>query len=430
MTQAGLHPPVEPGSQVAVMGQIFADIGDEQSLTQSLSTFSGHMTNIIRILAEADHRTLVLLDELGAGTDPTEGAALGRAIIETLLERGTLLMATTHYGELKMLHYELPGIHNAAVEFDLETLSPTYRLLMGVSGQSNAVAIAERLGLNARQIERARELLANRATDQAVSLERIEKDRHQAAEILHRAEKARERAEKMKEEYEEKVRNWQAERKELEVKAKEKVDQQVRSAKGEIAAIIRELQGVKTSQGAQKANERLAKYGKFKAKPQPAGPQVKTEELTVGKSVFVPKLGQNGKVVTLPDDDGNLFVQVGILKVAVNRRDLQLKSGAQIVESKEPVRKKVGTIVLPSGPSGMSCDLRGMLAHEAVAEADKYLDQAYGAQLKEVTLVHGAGTGALRNAIRDFLKESPVVKSFRAGGPMDGGDGVTVVVLR
>jgi DNA mismatch repair protein MutS2 len=388
------------------------------------------MTNIIRILTESDHRTLVLLDELGAGTDPTEGAALGRAIIESLLERGSLLMATTHYGELKMLHYELPGIHNAAVEFDLETLSPTYRLLMGVSGQSNAVAIAERLGLDGRLIGRARELLANRATDQAVSLERIEKDRHQAAEILHRAEKARERAEKMKEEYEEKVRNWQAERKELEAKAKEKVEQQVLSAKGEIAAIIRELQGVKTAQGAQKANERLAKYAKIKPKREPEGPQVRTEQLAVGKTVFLPKLSQSGKVLTMPDDDGNLSVQVGILKVSVNRRDIQLKSGAQISEAKEPMRKRSGTIVLPSGPSGMSCDLRGMLAHEAIAEADKYLDQAYGAQLKEVTLVHGAGTGALRNAIRDYLKENPVVRSFRAGGPMDGGDGVTLVVLK
>ncbi|MFP5500905.1 MAG: endonuclease MutS2, partial [Candidatus Sericytochromatia bacterium] len=431
MTQAGMHPPVAPGSQVGLVEAIYADIGDEQSLTQSLSTFSGHMTNIIRILEAADHRTLVLLDELGAGTDPTEGAALGRAIIEEFLRRGTRLVATTHYGELKMLHYELPGIHNAAVEFDLESLSPTYRLLMGVSGQSNAVAIAERLGLDLGLIGRAKELLASRATDTAVSMERIEADQHKAAEMLHRAEKAREKAERMRADYEAKLARWSEERKELEAKAKDKVDQQIRSAHGEIAAIIRELQGVRTAPAAQKAKARLEKYEKFKEKPQGRGePAPKQEELTIGKTVFLPRLGQNGKVVTLPDADGNMAVQVGILKVTVNRRDLKLKSGAELVEKAEPARKRTGTIVLPTAPTGMSCDLRGLQAHEAIAEADQYLDRAYGASLKRVTLIHGAGTGALRNALRAWLRENAVVKSFHPGGPSEGGDGVTVVEFK
>ncbi len=428
MTQAGLHPPVAAGSEVGIVHDVFADIGDEQSLTQSLSTFSGHMTNIIRILAEADDRTLVLLDELGAGTDPAEGAAIARAIVEELLGRGTRLVATTHYGELKVLHYQLEGVLNAAVEFDLETLSPTYRLLMGVSGQSNAVSIAERLGLDQGLITRARELVENRTTDTAQLMGEVERDRHHAAELLARAEKASERAEGLKRDYEHKLAAWHAERRELEARAKEKVEQQVRSAKGEIAAIIRDLQGVGTAQAANKATDRLEKFQKQK-KPKAQEPATKQEMLEVGKTVFVPKLGQNGKVMTLPDADGDLRVQVGILTVTVNRRDLTLKSGAQLVDTKPPP-KKTGTIVIPSAPPGMSLDLRGMMQHEAVPEADKYLDQAYGAHLKSVTLIHGSGTGALRNAIRAWLKENPVVSSFRPGGPMEGGDGVTVVDLR
>lgn len=431
MVQAGLHAPVEPGSEVGLVHQIFADIGDEQSLAQSLSTFSGHMTNIIRILAHADHRTLVLLDELGAGTDPNEGAALARAIIEEFLKRGTKLVATTHYGELKMLHYQLPGIMNAAVEFDLETLSPTYRLIMGVSGQSNAVAIAERLGLDNGLIGRARELLENKATDTAQVMDQVIADRHHAAELLHRAEKASARAETLKREYEEKLRKWQDEKRELETKAKEKVEQSVRSAQGEIAAVIRDLQQAKNPQAAQKARQRIEKYDRFAAKKEvkPAGPAPKTEEIEVGKTVFLPKLGQSGKVVTLPDGDGNMRVQVGALAVTVNRRDITLKSGAVLVD-KADKPKKTGTIVLASAPSGLSCDLRGLMAHEAIAEADKYLDSAYGSQMKSVTLVHGAGSGALRNAIRDWLRENPVVEDFRPGKPMEGGDGVTVVTFR
>jgi DNA mismatch repair protein MutS2 len=328
-----------------------------------------------------------------------------------------------------MLQYQLQGVLNAAVEFDLETLSPTYRLLMGVSGQSNAVSIAERLGLDAGLIARARELVEHRATDTAQLMGEVERDRHHAAELLARAEKARDRAEGLKKDYENKLAAWREERKQLEEKAKEKVEQQVRSAKGEIAAIIRELQGVKTAQGANRATERLEKFQKAKKAPKPAEPQVKQEVLEVGKTVFVTKLGQNGKVISLPNGDGDLKVQVGILTVTVNRRDLALKSGAQLVDTPPPP-KKTGTIVIPDASPGMSLDLRGMMQHEAVPEADRYLDQALRSHLKEVTLIHGSGTGALRNAIRAFLKENPAVQSFRPGAPMEGGDGVTVVVLR
>lgn len=427
MTQAGLLPPVARGSEVGVVSELFADIGDEQSLSQNLSTFSGHMANIIRILAQADGRTLVLLDELGAGTDPAEGAALGRAIIEELQARGARLVATTHYGELKMLAYQRAGVRNAAVEFDLETLSPTYRLLLGVSGQSNAVAIAERLGLSEPLVARSRELLAHRATETSELVAEVERDRHLAAEWLQRAEKARNRAEALKHEYDAKLAAWHQERRDLEAKAKERVEQQVRSAKGEIAAIIRDLQGVRTAQAAQRATERLEKFQKKKKPPAaPVGPQ---EVLEVGKTVLVAKLGQSGKVLTLPDADGNLKVQVGILTVTVHRRDLSLKSGAQLVDTPPPPRR-TGTIVIPAEPAGLSLDMRGLMQHEAVPAADRYLDQALRSQLREVTLIHGAGSGALRNALRAWLKDNPAVASFRPGGPSEGGDGVTRVVLR
>jgi DNA mismatch repair protein MutS2 len=430
MTQAGLHPPVAPGSEVGLVTEVFADIGDEQSLAQSLSTFSGHMANIIRILEQADARSLVLLDELGAGTDPEEGAALARAVVETLLARGTRLVATTHYGELKLLHYELPGIRNAAVEFDVETLSPTYRLLLGVSGQSNAVAIAERLGLAPSVVERARALVEHRATDTAQIIGEVERDRHQAAEMLSRAEKARSRAEALKAEYEAKLATWREERQTLEAKAKEKVEQQVRSAKGEIAAIIRELQGVRTAQGAQRATERLEKFqGKKKKPPAPAAPLTKQEVLEVGKTVWVAKLGQNAKVLELPDPDGNLKVQVGVLTVTCHRKDLTLKSGAELVDTPPPPRR-TGTIIIPAAATRTECDLRGLMQHEAIPEADLYLDQALRAHFREVTLIHGAGSGALRQAIRAWLKTHPGVAEFRPGGPLEGGDGVTRVTLR
>jgi DNA mismatch repair protein MutS2 len=203
----------------------------------------------------------------------------------------------------------------------------------------------------------------------------------------------------------------------------------VRSAKGEIAAIIRELQGVKTAPAAQRANERLTKFTKAR-KERNAEPAPKQEELVVGKTVFVTKLGQNGKVMSLPDMDGNLGVQVGILTVTVNRRDLSLKSGAVLVDKAVPAPRKTGTIVMPTLSPGLSCDLRGLMVHEALAEADLYLDQAYGAQLKTATLIHGAGTGALRNGLREWLKENPVVASFRPGEAVEGGDGVTVVTFK
>ncbi|MEB3284466.1 MAG: endonuclease MutS2 [Candidatus Sericytochromatia bacterium] len=428
MAQAGLHPPVEHGSEIGLVTSVFADIGDEQSLAQSLSTFSGHMANIIRILERADARSLVLLDELGAGTDPEEGAALARAVIESLLERGTRLVATTHYGELKLLPYELAGIRNAAVEFDVETLSPTYRLLLGVSGQSNAVAIAERLGLSSSVVERARALVAHRATDTAQLIGSVERDRHQASELLARAEKARARAESLKSEYEAKLAAWREERKGLEAKAKEKVEQQVRSAKGEIAAIIRELQGVRTAQVAQKATERLEKF-QGKKKKATALPPSKQELLEVGKTVWVAKLGQSAKVLELPDSDGNLKVQVGVLTVTCHRKDLTLKSGAELVDTPPPPRR-TGTIIIPSAATATECDLRGLMQHEAIPAADIYLDQALRAHLREVTLIHGAGSGALRQAIRAWLKTRPGVAEFRPGGPLEGGDGVTRVTLR
>lgn len=432
MTQAGLLPPADASSLTGLVDSVYADIGDEQSLAQSLSTFSGHLKNLIRIEGEATAKSLVLLDELGAGTDPEEGAAIARALLETLLERGSRVLATTHYGELKLLHYERRGVRNAAVEFDLETLSPTYRLLMGVSGQSNAVAIAERLGLPGHVLSRARDLLSSRQTDVAQLLEQVEVDRHAAHEARVKAEAARERAERYKADYEEKVRRWKEEREALETQAKTKVEQQVRSAQGEIAAVIREMQSAGTGQAATKATQKLQKVTKFAhAKPAKQGPPPpKQEEITVGKTVFVPKLNSSAKILTLPDKDGNVQVQAGILKLTVKIRELTLRNGAQLVDKLEKPKRTGPAYLPPAGPDSLSCDLRGLQAHEAVVEADQYLAKAYGASIGEVTLIHGVGTGALIRELRAWLKTNRIVKSFRPGGPGEGGDGVTVVAFR
>jgi len=429
MTQSGMHPPVGNGTQIAPIRQLFADIGDEQSLNQNLSTFSGHMTNLIRILEAADGQSLLLLDELGAGTDPAEGAALAQALIEAFLEKGATLAATTHYGELKWLRYQNSLINNAAVEFDLASLAPTYRLLMGVSGQSMALAIANRLGLDVSVTGRADVMLRARSNETTELMDAVIRDRHRAAELLERAQKNNTRAEQLKREYEEKVAAWREYRAKLENESKEKIAQQLRSATGEIAAIIRELQGVNTAQAAQKATERLKKFEKPPKSPRAARMAPQEEALTIGKSVFIPRLGQSGKISALPDSDGNLSVQVGILTVNVKLSDLSLKNGATLTNTPQPPRRKTGSIVIPDLTPATTCDLRGLLSHEAIATADKFLDDALRTGLREVTLIHGAGTGALRNALRAWLKTRPLIQRFTPGRPHEGGDGVTLVQL-
>lgn len=440
MTQAGLHPSVAPGSQVAIFRQLYADIGDEQSLQQNLSTFSGHMRNLIRILQKADHRTLVVLDELGAGTDPQEGAALARAVIDVLLARGSRLVATTHYGELKLLAYERQGIVNASVEFDIKTLLPTYRLLMGVPGQSNAITIASALGLNPEIAQHARDYLATAKSDAAAIISRLESEQHAAAVARAEADRKLAEAERLRTEYEAKLANWNQERKELREKARDALNDELGSAREEIAAITRELQGHKTAPAAQKAHDRLAKLKHRMQKPEPRpASALSARSLGIGDRVFLPRLNQHGIVQALLDSSGEVVLQIGIMKVTAKISELQPggKEGARAgsktsmpaiaakpYKSKHAVSEYEGTRM-----PGMQLDLRGMLVHEALAEIDPFLDAALESDLKNVYLIHGGGTGALRKGVRDHLKHSPYVAAFRPGEQGEGGDGVTVVSI-
>ncbi|HEY9898085.1 MAG TPA: endonuclease MutS2 [Pantanalinema sp.] len=443
MTQAGLHPPVAPGSQVAVFRKVFADIGDEQSLQQNLSTFSGHMRNIIRITTYADHRTLVLLDELGAGTDPQEGAALARALIDVFIERGSRLVATTHYGELKLLAYEKSGIINASVEFDVKSLSPTYRLLMGVPGQSNAITIASALGLPPVVAASAKEYLSRGKDDAAEVISRLEAEQHAAAVARADADRKLAEAERMRAEYEAKLANWSQERKDLREKARDALDQELESARAEIASVTRELQGARTAQTAQKAHDRISKLKHRMQKTERPANTVNARTLLVGDRVFLPRLNQTGIVQSLPDASGEVVLQIGIMKVTARLAELQIepkggdkgakaasKASAPEPQAFKPSRKAGRSgAEEPGRQAGMEIDLRGMMVHEAITELENFLDTAMEADLKSVWIIHGAGTGALRKGIRDHLRTSPYAASFRPGGHGEGGDGVTVVQL-
>ncbi|MNX67629.1 Endonuclease MutS2 [compost metagenome] len=444
MTQAGMHPPVAPGSQVAVFRKVFADIGDEQSLQQNLSTFSGHMRNIIRITTYADHRTLVLLDELGAGTDPQEGAALARALIDVFIERGSRLVATTHYGELKLLAYERSGIINASVEFDVKSLSPTYRLLMGVPGQSNAITIASALGLPPVVAASAKEYLRRGKDDAAEVISRLEAEQHAAAVARADADRKLAEAERMRAEYEAKLANWAQERKDLREKARETLNQELEGARSEIAAVTRELQGVRTAQTAQKAHDRISKLKHRMQKPERPSNAVNPRTLLVGDRVFLPRLNQTGIVQALPDSGGEVVLQIGIMKVTAKLAELQIepkggakaskpasgKPAAMEPQAFKPSKKAGrGSGEEPGRQAGMELDLRGMMVHEALVELDNFLDTAMEADLKSVWIIHGGGTGALRKGIREHLRTSPYAASFRPGEHGEGGDGVTVVQL-
>lgn len=434
MTQAGLHPPVAPGSQVGIFRQIFADIGDEQSLQQNLSTFSGHMRNIIRILSRSDHRTLVLLDELGAGTDPQEGAALARAIISELQTRGARLMATTHYGELKLLAYEQAGILNASVEFDVKTLSPTYRLLMGVPGQSNAITIASSLGLGPAVAARAKDYLKSAKSDAASIIARLESEQLEASRARSEADRALAQAEKMRADYEAKLANWSQERKDMREHARAELEQELDGARSEIAAVTRELQFERSAPAAQKAHDRLAKLKNRIRPPERPAQGLQGKAVRLGDRVFIPRLNQLGVVQALPDAGGEVLVQVGIMKLSLKLSDLlpeaAFRPAAPQKQALTQASRKPAKVSREfARQAGMELDLRGKMVHEALPEVDDFLDAAMESDLKNVCLIHGGGTGALRKGIRDHLKTSPYVASFRPGGHGEGGDGATIVQL-
>ena len=436
MAQSGLHLPADFGTEMGIFHNVFADIGDEQSIEQSLSTFSSHMTNIVQILKEAENDDLVLFDELGAGTDPTEGAALAMSILDFLHSRQIRTMATTHYSELKVYAITREGVENASVEFDVETLRPTYRLLIGVPGKSNAFEISRRLGLGESLISGAKEYLSQEDVRFEDVMGTIEKNRVAAEQERQQAKADLWEIEEIKAQHEKAKAEFEQQKAKLLAKAREEARRVVRDARAEADQVIRQLQQLARESGERERNraieesrkklkdtlgkledDMLLKPGHTLRKP--------PKSLKLGQTVYITTLDQKGQVLTLPDDAGNVMVQVGIMKANVHISNLR-----QTDEDTGQERKS-GRKVNPRVISVASeLDLRGQDSEEAMVETDRYLDNAFLAGLKEVTIIHGKGTGVLRSSIHQMLRQHPHVESFRLGKFGEGESGVTVVEIK
>lgn len=438
MTQYGMHIPAEPETEMAVFQNIFVDIGDEQSIEQSLSTFSSHMSNIVEFLPKVNENTLALFDELGAGTDPAEGSALAMAIFDYLLERKCRCVATTHYSELKSYAYSTPGIENASVEFDVVSLKPTYKLLVGVPGKSNAFEIASRLGMDDEIIEEAKGFLTGEMMQVSDLIQSLEENRHLASVERKEAQELRKRLEAKQRAVEELLAEAELKRKEAVSKANREARETLRRAQKEAKYLLEEL---KTSleEEAEKAQIRASQdtQEKLKTVEKEFGPDEDIlplslpgkapESLEVGDEVIIGRLNQKGVVVEPVENHGEVQVQVGQIRITTKLEDLRLGKKAPQDEKESPSFK--GTLVSRKRDISPSQDLRGMTLDEAILEVDKYLDDAVLAGLHEVSLIHGKGTGALRRGLNEYLKTHPQVVGFRLGVEGEGGSGVTVVSL-
>lgn len=438
MGQSGIHIPADFSSELAVFDQVFADIGDEQSIEQSLSTFSSHMVNIVDILDKVDSNSLVLFDELGAGTDPTEGAALAMSILEHLLNRNIRTIATTHYSQLKLYALTTEGITNGSVEFDVETLSPTYKLLIGVPGKSNAFEISNRLGLQDYIIDYAKELVSKENVEFEDVLKAMEEDRRTAERNRLESEKDRIEIEKLREDLASEKEKTKSMRDRIISKAKEEARDIFRTAKKDADSLVAELRTVSSeiekdrNRKIQETQDRLkSKLDKREGEAAENILNVKSNKppkgLKVGETVEVLSFNQKGTVIAGPDDNGNVQVQVGIMKV--NAHISTLKRTESMAKEKASVSTK-NIIRNKSKDINTEIDLRGRNLEEAIMEIDKYLDDAYLAGLNEIVIIHGKGTGILRKGIQEYLQNHRNVKRSRLGELNEGGDGVTVVEIK
>ncbi|MCX7843528.1 MAG: endonuclease MutS2 [Clostridia bacterium] len=439
MAQAGLHVPANEGTEIGVFDKVFADIGDEQSIEQSLSTFSSHMKNIVKILDNADDRSLALFDELGAGTDPTEGAALAMAILEHLRKSGAITIATTHYSELKIYAISNEYVENACCEFDVETLRPTYKLLIGVPGKSNAFAISRRLGLPENVLSRAKEFLSREDIQFEDILMTIEKNRSEAEKEKIRIESYRIEIEKLKNELEDQKLKLSAQKDRMLREAKEEARKLLLQAKEDAEGIIEEMRRLDAEREASERNK-AAEELRLKLKRKvgeiedslsqslmPKQGYVKPpKNLKPGDSVIIANLNQKGVVLTPPDKNGEAVIQAGIMKINVHVTNLRIDD-EQKACSHTTGSGKIGVYKAKSIKTEV--DVRGMNLDDALEAVDKYLDDAYMAGLKEVTIIHGKGTGILRNGIHQFLKSNARIKSFRLGKYGEGEHGVTFAEL-
>jgi len=424
MTQAGLHIPAADGSALSVFKGVFADIGEEQSIEQSLSTFSSHMTRIVAILSRAYRKSLILLDELGAGTDPVEGSALARAILDHLLKRRITTLVATHYTDLKVYAHSTPGVENASVAFDVKTLAPTYKLSIGLPGQSNALAIASRLGLAKKIVAQAAQSLAPEDLEVESLLTEIKKARDEAVVALRAAEAARAGAEELRRTLETRLDALEEERRDL-------LNQARQQARLELAEVRKELQAVSKALRPEIAPGELAearqRLKQAESIVQPPEPPIRRypldkDKLHVGQYVWVGDLKQRGQIIDFVDER-EVEVSVGKFRVKASTEDLE-----PLAEEPESEREEVYLSVTPSTPP-MSLHLRGWRGEEALQELERYLDQASVARMPEVRIVHGKGTGVLRRLVRERLRNHPLVSAYRSGRPEEGGDGVTIVDL-
>ena len=445
MAMCGLMIPAGDRSEISVFDNVFADIGDEQSIEQSLSTFSSHMTNIVRIIGEADEHSLVLIDELGAGTDPVEGAALATAILERIHEKGAKIAATTHYAELKVYALETPGVENGCCEFDVSSLKPTYRLLIGVPGRSNAFAISSRLGIENSVIERAKQLVSSENASFEDVIETLEKSRQDFETKRDEAEKIRLEAAKAKAEaqkYKDSIEDLR--KKELE-KAQEQATRIVEQAKRSAYSLVNELEELKKesakakdkAEAARRARQLMKKsMGEFDDITNPVTAALSDDEnyvvptnLKVGDEVILADIGKTATVTALENKKGEVEVLAGIIKMRTPKENLRLSKNKQR-EKKKQMPKKAQHEFKVAGADKTECDLRGMNVEEGIMELERHLDRCMRLGLTEISVIHGKGTGVLRKGIQDYLRKCKFVKSFRLGTFGEGESGVTIVTLK
>ncbi|MBC1679780.1 endonuclease MutS2 [Listeria welshimeri] len=432
MAQSGLQIPAQEDSTIAVFEHVFADIGDEQSIEQSLSTFSSHMTNIVSILEKVNHKSLILYDELGAGTDPQEGAALAIAILDASHEKGASVVATTHYPELKAYGYNRVHATNASVEFNVETLSPTYKLLIGVPGRSNAFDISRRLGLSENIITEARSLLDTESADLNDMISSLEEKRNLAETEYEEARELARGADALLKDLQKEITNYYQQKDKLMEQAREKAANIVTKAEVEAEEIIHELRTMQLNGAAGIKEHELidAKTRLGKAKPKtinktiPQAPKQKPHVFQVGDNVRVLSLGQKGTLLNkISDKEWN--VQIGIIKMKIKTTDLEY------IQPETPKKQRIITSVHSSdSPAKSELDLRGERYEDALQKVDKYLDEALLAGYPQVAIIHGKGTGALRTGVTEYLKNHRMVKSIRFGAAAEGGNGVTIVEFK
>ncbi|MBK9208896.1 MAG: Smr/MutS family protein [Anaerolineales bacterium] len=434
ISRCSLHIPAQSGSELPCFHSVWSDIGDEQSIEQSLSTFSGHITNIIRIIKKIDHRSLVIFDELGSGTDPQEGAAIARAILSHLLESGAMTLVATHYPELKTFAHGTDGVVNASLEFDIKTLRPTYKLTLGLPGRSNALLIAQKLGLPQSIIDSAKAEINPLDLRADKLLDDIRKERNRTSREREKLEKARDKLEAQTRELEKRLEKIEDERRDTLAKARAEGELEVAVMKRNIDSLKSQLK--KASQPLQAIKAIEEKMDKMEEKvEEPIERKTSNVErqtlktgVKLGERVTVSTLNAEGLVTALGESDAE--VQIGTLRVRARLSDLIRKSGEPVVVEEKKKTMMRETVTVSSKSPGMEVDLRGLMADDALDKLERYLEQAFLSGLPFVRIIHGKGTGRLRQAVREALRGHEYVNTFEEGGDKEGGEGVTVAKMK